>query len=387
MRALLRFIRAESEVGISAQKHSWLTNRSDHNAGASMGYLLFVLLLVLATTAPVTAQQGDTLLALSVTSRNGSLLDIEPRTLVGTGIASPLTQAGGGAPPGRIVIYSASRSQYRLDRWSLAPIAVFAGGRYVDPLEGFVPRNGFRTDRESRNATRRVLTTYFPAGVTLSLIRGGVEIGTLSIDNLGDDLSDRNLFDGCFLGYGGHGTAARPPRVEDSDVLAISPGRRWPQGQSRTRAATQSERASFLRVAREAMRNSGATNLPAASLRFHETADPPMAVRTIDLDRDGTPELVGSVEARQGAVLHHLLLVVSGVSTAARPLLARYGRANVNGVRGDGAEWFEDHFDIDGDGLDEIITQKARYEGMYYQIYARRSQGWAVVYRGGGGGC
>jgi hypothetical protein len=319
--------------------------------------------------------------------RSRSHLRADSRALVSTVTGLPPGRSGGAASPPPTVIYSARRSEYRPDRWSIAPIAVFAAGRYLDPLDPFVPENGFRTDPERRDATRRVLMRYFPAGVNLSVVRGGVEIGTLTINDLGD-LSDRNLFGGCFLGYGGHGTTENLPQVGDGDALAVPGGRNWPQGQSRTRAATQGERATFMRVAREVLRDSGATNLSAASLRLRETADPTIAVRLIDLDRDGAPELVGTVEAREGTALHHLLLVASGVGTATRPLLVGYGRASVDDHgKGDGAEWFEDHLDIDADGVDEIITQKARYEGTYYQIYARRGQGWTVVYRGGGGGC
>lgn len=363
-----------------------------------MRRLLFSFFAILATTAPSAAQEGDALAGRSVQALSASR-DVGMTTLL-SGFHSPVfhspevfvadlspERSGAAASPSPTVIYSASRSEYRPERWSITPIAVFADGRYRDPLDEFVPENGFRTDPEGRAATRRVLTRYFPAGVNLSVVRGGVEIGTVTIGEL-PDLSDRNLFGGCFLGYGGHGTTENLPQVGDGDALAVPGGRNWPQGQSRTRAATQSERATFLLVAREVLRNSGAMNLSAASVRLHETADPMMAVRRIDLDRDGAPELVGTVEARQGPALHHLLLVASGVGTATRPLLVGYGRANVDDDgKGDGAEWFEDHLDIDADGVDEIITQKARYEGTYYQIYARRGQEWTVVYRGGGGGC
>jgi hypothetical protein len=49
-------------------------------------------------------------------------------------------------------------------------------------------------------------------------------------------------------------------------------------------------------------------------------------------------------------------------------------------------ELFLDHLDLDGDGVDELVTQTNFWESWQYQIHKRADGAWKKVYAGGGGG-
>ena len=47
-----------------------------------------------------------------------------------------------------------------------------------------------------------------------------------------------------------------------------------------------------------------------------------------------------------------------------------------------------DQADLDGDGVDEVITRIQGYEDYRYRILKRGADGkWTIVYTGGGSGC
>ncbi len=48
---------------------------------------------------------------------------------------------------------------------------------------------------------------------------------------------------------------------------------------------------------------------------------------------------------------------------------------------------FVDQLDLDGDGVDELVTEGVGYEGGDFIIYKRQNHQWFQVFRGGEGGC
>jgi WD40 repeat protein len=295
-------------------------------------------------------------------------------------------QPGAGRGP-RVVLFTLEPGEYGVGEMSADPFAVFEGGRFVSPSEGFIPEGGFTYSGDSREASRRIREAYFPPRGSLDVLRGGVRIGAATFNRV--DYDGPDLFDGCFLGFGGtaRGTFTAPPRVRR--YIGVTGGREFSEGRSTRRAATAAERSSFLRHAREVLRGRGVPAGALASIRV--VADEGAEVEVIDLDRDGTPELVGTVESGASGSQHNLLLIVSSDPGATRPVLVSYHRsaAEIGGNQSHETEQFVDHMDIDGDGVDEVIATKAQYEGMYYVIFKRSGSAreWSMVYRGGGGGC
>jgi WD domain, G-beta repeat len=287
----------------------------------------------------------------------------------------------------RVVLFTLEPGEYGVAEMSADPFAVFESGRFVSPSEGFIPKGGFTYNGDSREASRRIREAYFPARGSLDVLRGGVRIGSATFNRV--DYDGPDLFDGCFLGFGAtaRGTFTAPPRARQ--FVGVTGGGEFPEGRSTRRAASAAERSSFLAHARDVLRGLGVPAGALASIRVFTDAG--QEVEMIDLDRDGSPELVGTVEAGGDGSQHNLLLIVSSGARGTRPVLVSYHRsaAEIGGNQSHETERFVDHLDIDGDGVDEVIATKARYEGMYYVIFKRSGSAseWSMVYRGGGGGC
>ncbi|HSU15638.1 WD40 repeat domain-containing protein [Longimicrobium sp.] len=287
---------------------------------------------------------------------------------------------------GRTVLFILNPSNVSGDELWVNPFVVFERGNFISPLDGFIPKGGFNYQSgDSREASRRLLQTYFPSRESVAVVQGGVRIGAAVLNPV--DYEGKDLFDGCFGGYGvtARGRFSVPPHARS--FIGVRGARAFPEGRSARRIATISERTSFLRAARDVLQARGAPPTILRSLTV--VTDAGDDVQVVDLDRDGSLELVGSVAVHSGGVQHNLFLIVKAGAGAVRPALVSYHRSEfpADGNRSHETERFVDHIDIDGDGADEIIVTKEQYEGMYYVIFKRNGTEWGIVYRGGGGGC
>lgn len=73
-----------------------------------------------------------------------------------------------------------------------------------------------------------------------------------------------------------------------------------------------------------------------------------------------------------------LFLIATSANGVYQPQFVRY-RHFKRAVEGT-AIMVQDHVDIDGDGVDEIIARWNFYENYRYQVYKRQSNGWSVIY-------
>jgi len=113
-----------------------------------------------------------------------------------------------------------------------------------------------------------------------------------------------------------------------------------------------------------------------------------ISVVVTDLDRDGQNEMVASYKlAGEGAVHRLFLILYNNGDGTYQALVSQYHVASDANMTGDNKEMFVDQIDLDGDGMDEVFTRSAGYEGWTYSMYKKGANGWTKVYTGGGGGC
>jgi hypothetical protein len=103
---------------------------------------------------------------------------------------------------------------------------------------------------------------------------------------------------------------------------------------------------------------------------------------------DGDPLLVGSVttttyNARAGAVFF-IARVADVTASKVVPQLALFSDRDSDSS--DGVEPLFGLFDVDGDGLADLITRRSHKEGYDYMLYRRAGGRWRA-FQGGGSGC
>src|SRR5262249_4953514 len=74
-----------------------------------------------------------------------------------------------------------------------------------------------------------------------------------------------------------------------------------------------------------------------------------------------------------------LFMIATGANGAYQPQFVRY-RHFKSAVEGT-AIIVQDHADLDGDGVDEIIVRWNFYENYRYQVYKRQGDKWSVIYQ------
>ncbi|HXR10445.1 MAG TPA: hypothetical protein VN792_06690 [Candidatus Acidoferrales bacterium] len=81
-------------------------------------------------------------------------------------------------------------------------------------------------------------------------------------------------------------------------------------------------------------------------------------------------------------------MVLAGSDEKAIPALASYHHwKDVDDGTDSEYETLLSHLDVDGDGIDEIVTTSYYYESWKYTIYKFQNGAWQSVYTGSGGGC
>ncbi len=138
-----------------------------------------------------------------------------------------------------------------------------------------------------------------------------------------------------------------------------------------------SERAAALGIARaEFVRRS----VPAQLLSRLEMVQ----LTVSDVNRDGRQDLLGVARidsVNNTGPVRTLFFVAEGGASGYRPTLARYHSGNGETYS---LEVLIDHVDLDGDGIDEILTRAYGWEWFTHRIYSRRGGRWVRTYEGYG---
>ena len=131
-------------------------------------------------------------------------------------------------------------------------------------------------------------------------------------------------------------------------------------------------------MAQEAYRKN---SVPAALLQSIRLKN----INATDLTGDGVIELIGNFEVGDKYTPHTLFLIAAKQDDTYQAELTWYHHAVEEADYE--ARSFVDQLDLDGDGIDEVISAGHYYEGGDYQIYKKQKGQWQVIYQGGGGGC
>jgi hypothetical protein len=107
-----------------------------------------------------------------------------------------------------------------------------------------------------------------------------------------------------------------------------------------------------------------------------------------DLNQDGRRDLAGSFHTKDPKMekTYSLFLVAMGDESGSYRAEFFWYTTSI-GDQGTNALKLVDTIDLDEDGTDELVVTKDFFEGSEYEILKRAGNKWKRVYRGGGSGC
>ncbi|HEX3069358.1 MAG TPA: hypothetical protein VHX14_12375 [Thermoanaerobaculia bacterium] len=230
-----------------------------------------------------------------------------------------------------------------------------------------------RFDPPPRDDGRGFEARYFRPGRTYRVLDGGAEIGTVKVTkptSLGCvslaasvDVTSRSNWDTNLFSVLAAGSLHLPP---------TNPGRRVPD---------DDEDKALRKIAERELRTKGVSQSMIAKMEGG-------ANLSTDLDHDGRRDLIGAFSANDGKDqrrTYNLFLIAMGDESGGfRADHVWY--FTYSGDAGEDKN-VVDTIDLDEDGTDEIVIRVGGYEGYEYEILKRAGNKWKSVYRGGGSGC
>jgi hypothetical protein len=265
----------------------------------------------------------------------------------------------------------------------LDPVVVVRGSRLLSPsnyAEGDIGKG------KPSDLFDRMEEKYYEYGKQYSLLSGGAEAGTVTI-------SKRTKL-GCFAA----------PAVETSPALeawqtALTPSTVEPPLQLHPdwRSTVTPEQRSAIATLAALYMDSKRVFLPRRKIAvpMNVVAKVPVPVTGVTvehaiatkLDKTDKPYWIASVTVKQEKAIHHVFMVVTTREGNYVPsLVLDHVNRHPDNTAGDLQETLVGQVDLDGDGLDELVTMSWYSKYWNYSIYKRRHGVWRRVYRGGGGG-
>ncbi len=268
-----------------------------------------------------------------------------------------------------------SQGDFSPDKLAIEPVAMIT--KLPGPCPGCLK---LRIDRPPEDlgksedhARDEFGASYFRPGRTYRVLDGGAEIGTVKVvkpTSLGCvslaasvDVISRSNWDPSLLSVLAVGSMHLPPS---------SPGRRVPD---------DAEDKALREIAEHELRAKGVSASVLAKMEGG-------AGISTDLDHDGHRDLIGDFSVNDGKDqrrTYNLFLIAmgdeSGGFRAEHVWYFTYlgDSAEEKNV--------VDTIDLDEDGTDEVVIRVHGYEGYEYEILKRAGNKWKSVYRGGGSGC
>jgi len=214
---------------------------------------------------------------------------------------------------------------------------------------------------------------YFRPGRTYRVLDGGAEIGTVKVVKLTSlgckslaasvDVTSRTNWPPMLFSVLAVGSLHLPP---------VTPVRREPD---------DAEDKAFRKLAEHELRARG---VPESMLAMMEGE----AGLSTDLDHDGHRDLIGSFSVNDGKEqrrTHNIFLIAMGDESGGFRAEHVWYFTYV-GDSGEN-KGVVDTIDLDEDGTDEIVVRWGFYESYEYEILKRAGNKWKSVYQGGGSGC
>ena len=277
----------------------------------------------------------------------------------------------------------AGSAQTRRPATAKTPIfAVLGDGTSIEPI-GYVDGRGRITHAIDGGSDRKVLTafhrTYFAKGKTYPLIFGGKPAGAVTLVS-----SDPAAECVSFLGKVTTKTTRTPLK---GNVMALATGAKIVKpGSGVRRLPTPAERAEVEALVRATYTKNGVPDSVTANLRSHN-------LTALDVDSDANAELVGTFWVDLSPTDRGLLFFIAQRGSDGKYTFAHseYNKVAQSETMSedikdvDSGVYHErllDIFDVDGDGVAEIFSYVMSFEGAAFNVYRRKSNGWALHFEG-----
>lgn len=249
------------------------------------------------------------------------------------------------------------------------PVAVIDGrGKLAEPASN--PSGG--------GALPEFLARYYKAGAKYRLIFGGADAGTVTIRAA--------THAECSPNSASADLSSTAPKLGGNVMALATDGAHAARAQASRRVPTAEERAAAFGLLKRFL--TGKRVSASAVERGTKTLN----LTATDLDGDGREELVGSYVVKTGPkVRDTLFLVAAPQARGFSPVLTKYARVSARqmmdpsqidnvGEGGLGAELYVEQLDADGDGVGEVFTFSATFEGTTYRAYRRERGTWRAAY-------
>ena len=282
-----------------------------------------------------------------------------------------------------LLFVSAGDAQTRKPATAKSPIfAVLGDGTSIEPI-GYVDGRGRITHAIDGGSDRKVLTafhrTYFGKGKTYPLIFGGKPAGMVTLVSSDPATECMN-----FLGKVTTKTNRTPLK---GNVMALATGAKIAKpGSGVRRLPTPAERGEVEALVRAEYAKNGVPEAASTNLRSHN-------LTALDVDSDANAELVGTYWVDLSPTDRGLLFFIAqrgadgkyafGHSEYNKFAQSETMSEDIKDV--DSGVYHErllDILDVDGDGVSEIFSYVMSFEGAAFNVYKRKSNGWALHYEG-----
>ncbi len=259
-----------------------------------------------------------------------------------------------GQPGSRDVLFAVSVDEK--GAYSVQPVVELQNGRAFEPRV-VASDTGCRDFAPQWSAAGRCYTVLF----------GGERVGRATVS--GPSQASVKLTRAIRLAPRASGRRGDTALATSSPSLGREMGTRRPPEAVERAAAIEFARAEFVR-----------RSVPARLLSRIQVVQ----LTASDLNRDGRQDLLGVARidpVNDDGPVRTLFFVAEGDASGYRPALVRYHSGSGETY---GLESLVDHLDLDGDGVDEILTVADGWEWFTYRVYSRRGGGWVRTYEGYG---
>jgi hypothetical protein len=261
-----------------------------------------------------------------------------------------------------------SQGDFSPDKLAIEPVAMIT--KLPGPCPGCWK---LRIDKPPEDHAPEFEARYFRPGRTYRVLDGGAEIGTVKVTKLTSlgcvslaasvDVTSRSNWDPYLFSVLAVGSLHLPP---------VSPGRRVPD---------DDEIKALHKIAEQELRARGVSESMLAKMEGEANI-------STDLDHDGHRDLIGAFSTNDGKDQRrtcNLFLIAMGDASGGFRAEHVWYFTYVGDPRDD--ENVVDTIDLDEDGTDEIVVRMGFYESHEYKILKRDRNKWKSIYQGGGSGC
>lgn len=234
------------------------------------------------------------------------------------------------------------------------------------------PPENTNTGSDENAASVFYATTYFHPGARFKLFHGGAPAGAAVVSGVVDLQCDSRA-----------GQARLESKLKfkkDSFALATN-GDQVKTHPDHQRPASSTEQSEALIYARQFYVEQGVQIPPSSQIEVKRLV-------YTEVDGSNMGVLVGTFYLQKNSAGHQLFAILGKEGSTWKIQFSRYNKiSDLEDFEDTQSEIFVDQLDLDGDGLDEIVTGVTYYEAEDFRILKRHAGAWYEVYKGGEGGC